>query len=183
MFSPFSRRPVEAKWEIKGGKGSRRTPRGARQPTVIKRDLGEPSPPLSAAKILRNGIRGLIRVQKPISRGPRNFIVSNSFENRVTPITSRDSPVIREFDIKSNGSFHFSLILLQGELKGNFIFVESYFSSSSFFKRLYLNERTEKKRKEKEKKIYYYIRDNLILNLTKRDIYIYFFVDFSDVLI
>lgn len=68
-------------------------------------------------------------------------------------------------------------------MKGNFIFVELYFSSSSFFKRLYLNERTEKKRKEKEKKIYYYIRDNLILNLTKRDIYIYFFVDFSDVLI
>lgn len=157
MFSPFSRRPVEAKWEIKGGKGSRRTPRGARQPTVIKRDLGEPSPPLSAAKILRNGIRGLIRVQKPISRGPRNFIVSNSFENRVTPITSRDSPVIREFDIKSNGSFYFSLILLRGRANWREIL---YSWSRIFLLLLFLSDyiwTKEQKRKERRKKKKYII--------------------------
>lgn len=110
-----------------------------RRPTVIKRDLGEPL----AAKILRNGIRGLIRVQKPISRGPRNFIVSNSFENRVTPITSRDSPVIREFlaILRAMGPLFFiNFIKGEGELKGNFYIrgnvtwnrIFSFFSSSFF---------------------------------------------------
>lgn len=81
-----------------------------------------------AAKILRNGIRGLIRVKKPISRELRNFIVSNSFENRVTPITSRDSPVIRELPAILRGQnegplFFINFITGENELKGNFIFV------------------------------------------------------------